>query len=97
MARANWIMAVSSTWHSAEGRAHMTQQYASFLLRWWRRAGGELVEIERIQTSERLLFASLCDAFDWIAADGGDVPRGSRPAASATRPAPMWRQAASAD
>ena len=76
----------------------MSKRYASFMLRWWRHgARSELVEIERIQTGERLLFRSLADAFDWIAAHGGDASHSAAPMASATLPAPEAPSEASAN
>jgi hypothetical protein len=52
----------------------MSKRYASFMLRWWRQGiRSELVEIECIQTGERLLFGSLADALAWIEADGSNA------------------------
>ncbi|HKV83351.1 MAG TPA: hypothetical protein VJN88_02265 [Ktedonobacterales bacterium] len=47
----------------------MAKRYGSFLLRRWRLPdGGERVEVQHIQTGERVVFASLKAALDWIAA-----------------------------
>jgi hypothetical protein len=54
----------------------MAKRYGSFLLRRWRLPdGGERVEVQHIQTGDRVVFASLEAALDWIAAQE-DAPGG---------------------
>ncbi len=61
----------------------MAKWFGSFLVRYWRLSGGdERIEIEHIQTGERVLVASLPAALDWIAgrhdspaAEGADPTR----------------------
>jgi hypothetical protein len=57
----------------------MSKRYASFMLRWWRHGDNrELVELEQIQTGERVLLGSLDAAFDWLAAHGPAFSRAAR-------------------
>jgi hypothetical protein len=59
----------------------MSNRYASFLLRWWQHGTNSvLVEVEQIQTGNRLLLGSLDAAFDWVAAHGPVSARATQPA-----------------
>ncbi len=49
----------------------MARTYAAYLLRHWRHADGrERVEVQEVATGARHCFASLADAWAWLAAAG---------------------------
>jgi hypothetical protein len=66
----------------------MSKRYASFMVRWWRNgARSQLIEIESIQSGRRLLFGSLADAFEWMAAEDGSATGGVAPVTIVPLPA----------
>lgn len=48
-------------------REHRDRRYCSFLVRIWATRVGQRVEVEHVQSCERLQFDSLTTAFRWIA------------------------------
>lgn len=54
----------------------MTRNYASFLIRWWRREGdGHQIKVEHIQSGETVHLQTLAQAISWIEAHR-DTPSG---------------------
>ncbi len=63
----------------------MTRTYGSFLLRCWRLdADEQRIEIEHIQSHQRIRVATVAAAVEWICARSDDSNMGSDPNSPAT-------------
>lgn len=53
----------------------MARDYASFLIRWWRREGdGHQIKVEHIQSGETVHLQTLAQAISWIEAHRDTSP-----------------------
>ena len=55
----------------------MPRLAGSFMLRFWRTARSQRIEIEHIQSGEKGLVATISEAADWISSRSNDTPPGS--------------------
>ena len=67
----------------------MARRYSSFLIRYWRLAGGkQRIEIEHIQSGDRMRAASLAAAMAWIERQPVEPAGDAQQAAATDEPQP---------